>query len=83
MKEKNNKQKKKQEGDKNEPDKGFQIMRKANDNVDVEITWTFHPRTRDAPQRMVAADIFSSSEPLIANSKIFSISAKLPSNSKA
>jgi hypothetical protein len=58
-------------------------MRKSNDIVDVEITCTFHPRTRDAPQRMVAADIFSSSEPLIANSKIFSISAKLPSNSKA
>jgi len=47
------------------------------------ITCTFQPRTKDAPQRMVAADIFSSSEPLIANSNIFSISAKLPLHPRA
>jgi hypothetical protein len=35
------------------------------------------PRNRDAPQRIEATAIFSSSEPVVATSYIFSISAKL------
>lgn len=48
--------------------------------ISNSITCIFHPLSRDAPQRMAAADIFSSSDPLVAISKIFSSSAKLPSN---
>uniref|UniRef100_A0A2P2LGC4 Uncharacterized protein n=1 Tax=Rhizophora mucronata TaxID=61149 RepID=A0A2P2LGC4_RHIMU len=44
------------------------------------ITCIFQPRRREAPQRIVAAYIFSSSNPLTASSNIFLSSAKLPSN---
>jgi len=44
------------------------------------ITCIFQPRTKEAPQRIAAADIFSSPEPLTAISYIFSTSGKLPSN---
>jgi hypothetical protein len=45
-----------------------------------QLTCIFQHRRREAPQRTVAADIFSSSDPLTASSNVFSSSAKLPSN---
>lgn len=42
------------------------LLSKPNKNTSLAFTCIFQPRTREAPQRIAAAVIFSSSEPLTA-----------------